>query len=157
MTGTVSPLYEPAMKLKQAGVVPGHDLTTEAALAKLSYLLALPGLTVEDITRQMSESLRGELTEQTRIAFEHPKRHLSTSVAELTALGYAIAQGKLDCLKDNIGRMLNEGDYFGNTPLVSAALLCIMNTNPAFRSDGQTHFSILQPPGLHSRSCGFCS
>lgn len=117
MTGTVSPLYEPAMKLKQAGVVPGHDLTTEAALAKLSYLLAFPDLTVEDITRQMSESLRGELTEQTRTAFEHPKRHLSTSVAELTALGYAVAQGSLDCVKGNIESMLNEGDYFGNTPL----------------------------------------
>lgn len=130
MTGTVSPLYEPAMKLKQAGVVPGHDLTTEAALAKLSYLLALPDLTVEDITRQMSESLRGELTEQTRIAFEHPKRHLSTSVAELTALGYAIAQGSLDCVKGNIEPMLNEGDYFGNTPLVSAVAVCTMSTIP---------------------------
>ena len=157
MTGTVSPLYEPAMKLKQAGVVPGHDLTTEAALAKLSYLLALPDLTVEDITRQMSESLRGELTEQTRAAFEHPKRHLSTSVAELTALGYAVAQGSLDCVKGNIERMLNEGDYFGNTPLVSAIAMCMRIQKREFRSNGWTHFSILQPQGLHSRFYGFCS
>ena len=28
MTGTVSPLYEPAMLLKRAGVLPGHDMTS---------------------------------------------------------------------------------------------------------------------------------
>ena len=128
MTGTVSPLYEPAMRLKQAGVVAGHDLTTEAALAKLSYLLALSSLTAEDITRQMSVSLRGELTEQTRIAFEHPNRHLSTPVVELTALGYAVAQGSIDCVKGNIERMLNESDSSGNTALVSVVVVCIMIT-----------------------------
>ena len=123
MTGTVSPLYEPAMRLKRAGVVPGHDLTSEAALAKLSYLLALPNLTNEDATRQMSESLRGELTEQTQTAFEHPRSQLSTPLTELAVLGYAVARGSLDevwnCLKGNMDWMLNEGDYSGNTPLVS--------------------------------------
>lgn len=115
-------------------MVPGHDLTSEAALAKLSYLLALPDLTVEDITRQMSESLRGELTEQTQMAFEHPKGHLSTPVAELTALVYAIARGSLDevqeCVKGNIEWMLNEGDYSGNTPLVSAGSLYRRHAKP---------------------------
>ena len=61
MTGTVSPLYEPAMLLKRAGVIPGHDMTSEAALAKLSYLLAMPGLSPEDVIQKMSVSLRGEL------------------------------------------------------------------------------------------------
>ena len=123
MTGTVSPLYEPAMRLGRAGVVPGHDLTSEAALAKLSYLLADPDLTSEDITRQMSDSLRGELTEQKMMGFEHPRGQLSASLTELAALGYAIARGSLvemqDCLRGNIEWMLNEGDYSGNTPLVS--------------------------------------
>lgn len=115
-------------------MVPGHDLTSEAALAKLSYLLALPDLTIEDITRQMSQSLRGELTEQIQMAFEHPRAHLSTPVAELTALGYAIARGSLDevqdCVKGNIEWMLNEGDYSGNTPLVSAGLLYRRHAKP---------------------------
>ena len=123
-TGTVSPIYEPAMRLKRAGVVPGHDLTSEAALAKLSYLLALPDLTIEDITRQMSQSLRGELTEQIQTAFVHPKSQLSASLTELAALGYAVARGQMgevqSCLRGNVEWMLNEGDYSGNTPLVSS-------------------------------------
>lgn len=61
MTGTVSPLYEPAIKLKRAGVIPGHDMTSEAALAKLSYLLAMPDLNPENVIQKMSVSLRGEL------------------------------------------------------------------------------------------------
>ena len=56
MTGTVSSLYEPAMMLKRVGVIPGHDMTSEAALAKLSYLLATPGLSIEDIIQKMSVS-----------------------------------------------------------------------------------------------------
>lgn len=122
MTGSVSPLYEPAMLLKQAGAIPGHDLTSEAALAKLSYLLALPGLEIDHVTQQMSQSLRGALTEQAQMAFEHPLGYLSSTVTTLTALGYAIARGNADevqeLLKSHSELMLNEGDYSGNTPLV---------------------------------------
>lgn len=122
MNGTVSPLYEPAMLLKQVGVVPGHDMTTEAALAKLSYLLALPDFSVEDVTRQMSISLHGELTEQTGIAFEHPCSQLPQHLSTLSALGYAIAKGNLlelkEILKGGFDWLLNEADYSGNTPLV---------------------------------------
>lgn len=121
MNGTVSPLYEPAMLLKRAGVIPGYDLTSEAALAKLSYLLALPDLPVEEVTRQMEFSLRGELTEQTSVAFEHPSG-LPQHLSNLTALSYAIAKGTLeelrDLLKDEMQWLLNEADYSGNTPLV---------------------------------------
>ena len=122
MNGTVSPLYEPAMLLKQVGVVPGHDMTTEAALAKLSYLLALPDLSVEDVTRQMSISLHGELTEHTGIAFEHPCDQLPQHLSNLSALGYAIAKGNLvelkEILKGGLDWLLNEADYSGNTPVV---------------------------------------
>jgi lysophospholipase len=31
--------------IADAGALPGFDMTTEAALAKLSYVLAVPGLT----------------------------------------------------------------------------------------------------------------
>ncbi|KAL8943709.1 MAG: hypothetical protein Q9216_000908 [Gyalolechia sp. 2 TL-2023] len=123
MTGTVSPLYEPAMQLKRAGLIPGHDMTTEAALAKLSYLLG-QGLSVEDIAHQMTISLRGELTEHTATAFEHPKG-LPLHLAELTALGYAIASGNQigvsDGIRGNLRWLLSEADYSGNTPLHIAA------------------------------------
>ncbi|OAA66839.1 lysophospholipase-like protein [Niveomyces insectorum RCEF 264] len=70
--GFVSPLYAPATALGRAGVVFGHDLTTEAALTKLSYLLAVEGLSYEDITAQMGRSLRGEMTEIYPPVFSHP-------------------------------------------------------------------------------------
>ncbi|KAI4203527.1 MAG: hypothetical protein LQ350_001716 [Teloschistes chrysophthalmus] len=123
MTGTVSPLYEPAMKLKRAGVIPGHDMTTEGALAKLSYLLG-QDLPAAEIAHQMSISLRGELTEQTATAFQHPSG-LPTHLADLTALGYAIDRadvaGVSDALRGNLKWLLNESDYSGNTPLHIAA------------------------------------
>ena len=121
MTGTVSPLYEPALLLQRAGVVPGHDMTSEAALAKLSYLLALPDLTIEDVRRQMAISLRGELTELTSVVFAHPR------ATNLTSLCYAISKGSeqevQEILKGDVGwLLLNEADYSGNTPLVSSIL-----------------------------------
>ncbi|KAL8674847.1 MAG: hypothetical protein Q9168_000733 [Polycauliona sp. 1 TL-2023] len=123
MTGTVSPLYEPAMRLKRAGVVPGHDMTTEAALAKLSYLLG-QDLAPERITEQLTTSLRGELTEHTATAFQHPSG-LPTHLADLTALGYAITAGDVSTVSDALrGRMqylISESDYSGNTPLHIAA------------------------------------
>lgn len=62
-SGSVSALYAPATVLGNVGVVFGHDLTTEAALTKLSFLLALDGLDYSDVTNQMQVSLRGEMTE----------------------------------------------------------------------------------------------
>lgn len=123
MSGTVSPLYEAGAPLRRAGVVSGHDMTTEAALAKLSYLLALPDMNTERMIRQLSTSLRGELTEPMNMVFEHPQGILPIGIANLTYLGYAISKGDITevekVLKGNLGWLLNEADYSGNTPLVS--------------------------------------
>ncbi|KAI9662771.1 MAG: hypothetical protein M1829_006115 [Trizodia sp. TS-e1964] len=126
MTGSVSPLYAPATALGRAGVVFGQDMTSEAALTKLSYLLALPNLSTAEIGRMMSISLRGELNEQAQTLFQHPKQQLSQKLASLTALGYAIAKGDvtevnrvIQCEKE---WLLNDGDYLGNTPMHLAAM-----------------------------------
>jgi len=60
--GTVSlGTYEASAPLRRAGAVSGYDLTTEAAVAKLYYLLS-KGLTTDEVKKQMEMNLRGEIT-----------------------------------------------------------------------------------------------
>lgn len=123
VNGSVSPLYEPAILLKQVGVIPGYDLTSEAALAKLSYLLSLPDMPTEEITRLMSLPLRGEHTVHTGMEFQHPDGFLPQHLSDLTKLVYAISRGNVSevegLLRGDVAWLLNEPDYSGNTPLVS--------------------------------------
>jgi L-asparaginase len=53
--------YGASLLLKKAGVISGHDITTEAAVAKLMYFLG-EGLTNEELKHYMGVSLRGEIT-----------------------------------------------------------------------------------------------
>ncbi|KAI0115515.1 asparaginase-domain-containing protein [Nemania sp. FL0031] len=115
-SGFVSPLYAPGFALGAAGVVFGHDLTSEAALTKLSYLLALPDLSVAEVRRRMAQSLRGEMTALATPSFTHPQgsldeydynqasgmpsgtkspRPLSRGETAFAGLGYAIQAGDL--------------------------------------------------------------
>jgi lysophospholipase len=128
-SGTVSPLYAPATILGKAGVVFGHDLTSEAALTKLSFLLALPDLGYADIVIQMASSLRGEMTELVSPSFSHPSSSepvISVSQTAFTALGYAIAAGDFSAVKQllrgDIYGLVSAKDYVGNTALHMAAV-----------------------------------
>ncbi|EED17732.1 lysophospholipase, putative [Talaromyces stipitatus ATCC 10500] len=125
LTGHVSPVYAPGMTLFRAGVVAGQDMTTEAALTKLAYLLALPDSTPESIARDMAIPLRGELTSHSQTVFRHPEGGLSERTTTLTALGYAIAKGDLEKVKDLLrganNWVVNDSDYSGNTPVHIAA------------------------------------
>jgi L-asparaginase len=53
--------YATGSALKNAGVISGYDMTSEAALAKLYYLFSR-GYSPEEVKNRMKISLRGELT-----------------------------------------------------------------------------------------------
>ena len=55
-------LYETGRQLQEAGVICGHDITTEAAVAKLMYVLG-QNLPAERTQRLLRHALRGEFTD----------------------------------------------------------------------------------------------
>lgn len=61
-TGSVEMgLYETSLNLMKAGVISGYDITTEAVITKLMYLLGEYD-SVEDVKQKLSISLCGEMT-----------------------------------------------------------------------------------------------
>lgn len=152
MTGSVCPLYAAGNALARTGVVFGMDMTTEAALTKLSCLLADPNLSVEETRSMMSRSLRGEITEQTLMSFAHPpqlqkifhQQNLAPKQAALSALAYAIKKGDETGVREALkqakaegdGWLLNEFDYAGFTPLHIAAISPSLTILREFLSQG---------------------
>lgn len=59
--GTVLDIYATGKALLTIGVVPGFDMTTECALAKLAFLLG-SGMPPQQVRQRMMQNLRGELT-----------------------------------------------------------------------------------------------
>ncbi len=74
--------YETGLRLKEIGVVSGHDLTSECAIVKLMYLFG-QGCTHEEVSCLMSISLRGELSNDHIIA----QRHYAKSTQTPEAIG----------------------------------------------------------------------
>ncbi|KAG6800991.1 L-asparaginase isoform X1 [Apis mellifera caucasica] len=61
-TGHVSNLYEPSKFLSDAGIISGFDMTPEAALTKLAYVLSKEEWDMQTKREMMQTNLRGELT-----------------------------------------------------------------------------------------------
>ncbi len=62
LRGVVRADYAAGRALADAGVVGGHDMTAEAALTKLQWLLSNPSHSPEGVRHQLQQDLRGELT-----------------------------------------------------------------------------------------------
>eukprot|EP01121_Diplochlamys_sp_Union-15-3_P010646 TRINITY_DN3006_c0_g1_i2.p2 TRINITY_DN3006_c0_g1~~TRINITY_DN3006_c0_g1_i2.p2 ORF type:complete len:189 (+),score=27.59 TRINITY_DN3006_c0_g1_i2:909-1475(+) len=132
--------YATGLALKKAGVVTGSDMTTEAALAKLCYLLA-QNLSTEDVKKLITEDLRGELSlkvpipsgvarfskQNSFLAFSpvQPQQQYLGGCKYITFLLCAAAQlGNITDIKSLIqqGANINASDYYNRTPLHLAAL-----------------------------------
>jgi len=75
-------VYETNTSIKSIGVVGGGDLTTESALAKLSYLLSFEELSPSQIKKYLKEDIRGELTRVGKRTFSLTDESFIRHVAE---------------------------------------------------------------------------
>ncbi|XP_020485744.1 60 kDa lysophospholipase isoform X2 [Labrus bergylta] len=142
LRGTVSASYATGKVLMDAGLIAGGDMTPEAALSKLSYLLAKTELDLDAKKKMMGQNLRGEMKADiagAKLALSDSRfiqviaKSLSISCKEeLEAIRDALTPS-LACAAAKIGDMealeaLNDmgsnlclGDYDGRTPLHIAA------------------------------------
>jgi lysophospholipase len=143
-TGYVSEKYAAGRILRDCDVIPGHDMTPEAALTKLSYLLSKSDLTLSQKRELMEKNLRGEMAvfeEKNEGQFSLNDSQILKSVAELLhttskeevkllrrallppLMCTAAASGDLDSLRSlkRQGGDVSLSDYAGLTPLHLAA------------------------------------
>ncbi|KAL3968956.1 hypothetical protein ACER0C_028913 [Sarotherodon galilaeus] len=142
LRGSVSTSYATGKVLIEAGLIAGGDMTPEAALSKLSYVLAKKELDLEAKKKMMTENLRGEMITDlagAKLCLSDSRfiqviaKSLSVSCKEeLEAIRDALTPtlacaaakiGDIEALKalKEMGSNLCLGDYDGRTPLHVAA------------------------------------
>ncbi|XP_055496600.1 60 kDa lysophospholipase isoform X1 [Leucoraja erinacea] len=142
LRGSVNKSYATGKALSDIGLVAGCDMTPEAGLAKLSYVLGKTDLCIKEKSKMLSENLRGEMNTtfgESKISLCDNEfiralaRALSISCKEeleairdaLTpSLACAAAKtGDINALEaiTNMGGNLCSEDYDGRTPLHVAA------------------------------------
>ena len=93
--GAVAAIYETGAALFEAGVISGADMTPEAALTKLSYVLSKKEWDLETKRQMMMTNLRGELTLPQSILFK------DSELVEAVARSLRMSSGEeMDRLKD---------------------------------------------------------
>ncbi|XP_056332802.1 60 kDa lysophospholipase isoform X3 [Danio aesculapii] len=142
LRGSVTTSYATGQALSDAGLVAGCDMTPEAALSKLSYVLAKQNLSIEEKKKMLSRNLRGEMIADVggaKLSLSDSRfiqviaKSLSISCKEeLEAIRDALTPtlvcvaakiGDVDALEAirEMGTDLSMADYDGRTPLHIAA------------------------------------
>ncbi|KAF3701236.1 60 kDa lysophospholipase [Channa argus] len=142
LRGTVSASYATGKVLMDAGLIPGGDMTPEAALSKLSYVLGKKDFDLNSKKTMISENLRGEMSAEldgAKLCLSDSRfiqaiaQSLSISCKEeLKAICDAVTPtlacaaakiGDIQALEalNKMGSNLWLGDYDGSTPLHVAA------------------------------------
>ncbi|KAM4625367.1 60 kDa lysophospholipase [Polymixia lowei] len=138
LRGSVCMSYATGKVLMKAGLIAGCDMTPEAALSKLSYVLAKDELDLQAKKKMMGQNLRGEMIadlEGTKLSLSDSRfiqviaKSLSISYKEeLEAIRDALTPplacaaakiGDVEALEAirEMGSNLSLGDYDGRTPL----------------------------------------
>lgn len=112
--GTVRAAYASGAALADSGVVSGMDMTVEAALTKLAYLLSQSDISTEIARRLMQTNLRGELSE--------------TADEERPSIRERI-------FADAVARVLSHGKTLGSDPEIEKALFPVLMCAAAGRGD----------------------
>ncbi|XP_067222777.1 60 kDa lysophospholipase isoform X4 [Chanodichthys erythropterus] len=142
LRGSVTTSYATGQALSDAGLVAGCDMTPEAALSKLSYVLAKQDLSTEEKKKMLSRNLRGEMIADlggAKLSLNDSRfiqviaKSLSISCKEeLEAIRDALTPtlvcvaakiGDIEALEAirEMGSDLSLADYDGRTPLHIAA------------------------------------
>uniref|UniRef100_A0A8C8C3C6 asparaginase n=1 Tax=Oncorhynchus tshawytscha TaxID=74940 RepID=A0A8C8C3C6_ONCTS len=124
LRGSVTTSYATGKALSDAGLVAGCDMTPEAALCKLSYVLARTDLSIE------AKRKVGEL-EAVRDALTPTLACAASKIGDLEAL---------DAIKE-MGSNLSLGDYDGRTPLHIASCEGHLNVVQYLLSQGATVYA----------------
>ncbi|XP_037089093.1 L-asparaginase-like [Pollicipes pollicipes] len=137
--GAVSATYETGKSLLDAGVLPGADMTPEAALTKLAYVLTKDEWDLETKRQKITQNLRGELTAHVDVELHDQdlveaiarKMHMTSSgeverlretlyPAMLCSAAECGSIERIDALR-NFGADVSSMDYDRRTPLHVAA------------------------------------
>ncbi|XDV43709.1 hypothetical protein PO909_012137 [Leuciscus waleckii] len=140
LRGSVTSAYATGQALAKAGVVAGFDMTPEAALSKLSYVLAKQDLSLEQKKKMMQCSLCGELTDDSKKPKLSDSRFIQDIAKSLsincdeelgairdaltpTLVCVAAKAGDIEALEAlrEMGSDMITADYDGRTPLHIAA------------------------------------